>query len=76
MLLLMIATATSSALPARCGGRAQAIAAAPHRPAIHPLSEEPNATAIAAVDRRVDHCPAPIVLRRDIGGSARRVPVR
>lgn len=41
------------------------------KPQLRRLDELPHAQAFAAVDRRVDGCPAPLVVRYDIAGRQR-----
>ncbi len=69
MPLLLVLAATSAAVSPPCPAPRAVLVAQSARPrsAMHYLGDEPPADAIAAVDRQVDHCPAPIVLRREIG---------
>ncbi len=67
-LLLALAATSAVVFPPCPAPRAVPVAqSARPRSAMHYLGDEPPADAIAAVDRQINHCPAPIVLRRGVG---------
>ena len=77
LLLLALAAASSPAAnPARCAARVRTVVDQRRLPAIHPLTAEPPATHILAVERLINHCPKPVVLRREVGAPAETSPVR
>jgi hypothetical protein len=65
--MLLAATAPSATAPPPCDPpKAQIVTRTSPRP--HRLDKLPYASLYLAVDRRVNNCPAPLIIRSAIGG--------